>query len=308
MNSSGSVKIFELNKLLVKSPIKVASLLIGSCTLSLLFGCDLVSGKAPTLCEKGGMHLEIEIVADKGGKPVTTETITKIQKILSTRLTNMGLRDAPVIATGSRFSVDLPGAKDATEAEKILGNTAQLTFRAQQPGTEETFNLARQQNTLAKDLLAGLEKAANKKPAAIRAAKEQLNKSTKAIFALFSKPIITGEDVQDARAESLEQSGGWSIMMNFNEAGAQKFTELTKSLAGTGQSIGIFLDDQLISAPTVDDRFKASGITGGRAEVNGNFAARDAESLAIILRSGNLPHKIEVIVAKSIKPGDRCKK
>jgi preprotein translocase subunit SecD len=302
MNSSGSIKNFRLNKLAVKSSIKSLCLLIGS--LSFLFGCDLVMGKAPTLCEKGGMHLVLEIVPAKGGNPVTAETRTKIQKILSTRLTNMGLRDVSVIATGSRFSVDLPGAKDATEAEKILGNTAQLTFRAQQPGTEEKFNLARQQNTLAKDLLAGLEKAANKKPAAIRAAKEQLNKSTKAIFALFSKPMISGEDVQDARAESLEQIGGWSIMMNFNEAGAQKFTELTKGLAGTGQSIGIFLDDQLISAPIVDAQFKANGITGGRAEVSGNFAARDAESLAIILRSGNLPNKIQVTEAKSIKPGD----
>lgn len=301
MNSSGSIKNFRLNNLAVKS----LYLLIGS--LSFLFGCDLVMGKAPTLCEKGGMHLELEIVPEKGGNSVTAETITKIQKILSTRLTNMGLRDASVKANGTRFSVDLPGAKDAKEAQQVLGGTAQLEFRVQKPGTEEKFNVARQEASLSQVRLEAVQNDKNKTPAKIQAAKNQLNKSNRELFSLFTKPVITGEDIENAQAEA-QQQGRWDINLTFNGSGAQKFTELTKDLAGTGRSIGIFLDDQLISSPTVDTQYKATGITGGKAVIAGNFAAKEAESLAIMIRSGNLPNKIQVIEAKSIKPGDRCKK
>jgi preprotein translocase subunit SecD len=308
MNSSGSIKNFLLNQLTVKSPIKSLCLLIGSCTLSFLFGCDLVMGKAPTLCEKGGMHLEIEIVPEKGGNPVTAEKITKIQKILSTRLTNIGLKDFSIKANGTRFAVDLPGAKDAKEAEKVLGGTAQLEFRVQKPGIEEKFNLARQEASLAQVRLESVQNDKNKTPAKIRAAKDQLSKSNREFLNLFTKSVITGADIENAQAEPRQEPGSWDIALTFNGSGSQKFTELTKDLAGTGRSIGIFLDDQLISSPTVDTQFKATGITGGKAVIAGNFAAKEAESLAIMIRSGNLPNKIQVTEAKSIKPGDRCKK
>ncbi len=308
MDSSGSIKNFLLNQLAVKSPIKSLCLLIGSCTSSFLFGCDLVMGKAPTLCEKGGMHLEIEIVPEKGGNPVTAETITKIQKILSTRLTNIGLKDFSIKANGTRFAVDLPGAKDAKEAEKVLGGTAQLEFKVQKPGTEEKINLARQEASLAQVKLEAIQNDKNKTPAKIQAAKAQLNKINRELFSLFTKPVITGADIENAQAEPQQQPGAWNIALKFNGSGAQKFTKLTKDLAGTGRSIGIFLDDQLISSPTVDAQYKATGITGGKAVIAGNFAAKEAESLAIMIRSGNLPNKIRVIEAKSIKPGDRCKK
>jgi preprotein translocase subunit SecD len=308
MNFSSSIKNFQLNKLAVKSPIKSLCLSIGSCTLSFLFGCDLVMGKAPTLCEQGGMHLEIEIVPEKGGNPVTAETITKIQKILSTRLTNIGLKDFSVKANGTHFSVDLPGVKDAKEAEKVLGGTAQLEFRVQKPGTEEKFNLVRQQTSLAQVRLETVQNDKNKTPAKIRAAKDQLSKSNREFLNLFTKPVIAGADIENAQAEPRQEPGSWDIALTFNGSGSQKFTELTKDLAGTGRSIGIFLDDQLISSPTVDTQFKATGITGGKAVIAGNFAAKEAESLAIMIRSGNLPNKIQVIESKSIKSGDRCKK
>jgi preprotein translocase subunit SecD len=302
MNTSSLVQNFRLNKL----SIKTLYLLISCGTL--LFGCDLVMGKTPTLCEQGGIHLEIGLVAVKGADPATAETLTKVQKVLSMRLSNIGVKDFSIKANGSNLSVDLPGVKDAKEAERVLGGTGQLEFRVQKPATEEKITLLKEQASLAKNMLEKLQKATNSKTAEIRIAKAQLSKINQELLNLFSKPIITGDDVANAQAEPQQEPGAWDIALTFNSSGAQKFTGLTKDLAGTGRSIGIFLDDQLVSAPIVDAQYKATGITGGKAVIAGNFTAKDAESLAIMIRSGNLPHKIQVTAVKSIKPGDRCKK
>lgn len=45
----------------------------------------------------------------------------------------------------------------------------------------------------------------------------------------------------------------------------------------------IFLDSQLISSPIFDAQYKTTEITGGKAVIAGNFAAKEAESLAIII-------------------------
>lgn len=57
---------------------------------------------------------------------------------------------------------------------------------------------------------------------------------------------------------------------------------------------------QLIYSAIIDTQYTAV--------IAGDFAAKEAESLVIMIRSGNLPHKIQVTESKSIKPGDRCKK
>lgn len=264
--------------------------------------------KSPTLCEEGGMHLEIEIVAEKDQNPITPEIIAKTQKILSQRITNLGLRDILITTTGNHLLVDLPGVKDATEAEKILGNTTQLILRAQRPGTEAKLDLARQQHQVYKQSLEKLNKAVNKDLKAIKTVKDALSKSNQVITSFFSEPRITGDDVKDAYAEPQEQGRERSVNVKFNEEGARKFTELTKELAGTERGVGIFLDDELKSSLTVNAQYKATGINGSVAMINGDFTVAEAEQLAILIRSGNLPNKIQVKENKSIKPGSRCQK
>jgi preprotein translocase subunit SecD len=66
-------------------------------------------------------------------------------------------------------------------------------------------------------------------------------------------------------------------------------------MAGTGRVIGIFIDDDPISTPIVDNMFAATGITGGKAVIQGSFAAETANYLAIQLRSGALPIPIEIV-------------
>jgi preprotein translocase subunit SecD len=196
--------------------------------------------------------------------------------------------------------VQLPGVSDPQEAEKVLGGTAQLDFREQKPDSEAALSAARQQNILAKGLLEGVKKSEQKDVAAIKAAKETLQKSNLAIAESFTEPKITGKNLKTAQAESQQQSSGWDVTLRFDETGGKQFADLTKNLAGTGRGIGIFLDGDLLSSPTVDAQYKLTGISGGNAVINGNFTARDAETLAISLRGGALPVPVEIVENRTV--------
>ena len=78
------------------------------------------------------------------------------------------------------------------------------------------------------------------------------------------------------------------------------FADLTKAVAGTGRTLGIFLDNAVISAPTVNVEFAKTGITGGNAVITGRFKAEEANDLAIQLRGGALPVPVEVVENRTV--------
>ncbi|MGB3638376.1 MAG: protein translocase subunit SecD, partial [Rivularia sp. (in: cyanobacteria)] len=93
---------------------------------------------------------------------------------------------------------------------------------------------------------------------------------------------------------------GWSAGLTFDQKGGELFAELTKNLAGTGRSIGIFLDNELISAASVGPQFASTGITGGNAVIEGDFSAQEAQNLAVQLRGGSLPVPIEIVENRTV--------
>jgi preprotein translocase subunit SecD len=90
------------------------------------------------------------------------------------------------------------------------------------------------------------------------------------------------------------------VGIRFDKEGGDKFAELTKRLAGTGRSIGIFLDNVLISAPIVGVEHAQTGIQGGGATITGNFDAKAATELAIQIKGGSLPVPIEIVENRTV--------
>jgi preprotein translocase subunit SecD len=250
---------------------------------------------------QGGSQLTIEAKPTKDIPKISEPELESIKKVIENRVNGLGVSEPLVLAVGNRqILVQLPGVSDPQEAEKVLGGTAQLDFREQKPDTDAALGAARQQNILAKGLLEGLKKSETKDPASIKAAKEALQKSNLAIAESFTEPKITGKNLKTAQAESQQQSAGWDVTLRFDETGGKQFADLTKNLAGTGRGIGIFLDGELLSSPTVDAQYKLTGISGGSAVINGNFTARDAETLAISLRGGALPVPVEIVENRTV--------
>ncbi len=108
------------------------------------------------------------------------------------------------------------------------------------------------------------------------------------------KVVLTGKDLKDARAQ-VSQGNQAVVGLEFSEEGGKKFGELTAR--NIGKQIAIELDGEVLTAPVVQE-----AITGGRAQISGSRTVEDAEHLAILLRSGSLPVKIEVMENRTVGP------
>ena len=106
--------------------------------------------------------------------------------------------------------------------------------------------------------------------------------------------VLTGKDLKDSKA-SADQSGQPVVTLQFNEEGAKKFADLTAR--NVGRQIAILLDGNVLTAPRVSEP-----ITGGNAQITGSKDAKEAEHLAILLRSGSLPVKLEVVENRTVGP------
>ena len=109
-----------------------------------------------------------------------------------------------------------------------------------------------------------------------------------------NKTVLTGTDLKDAKA--IVGNGNQPLVsMEFSDEGGQKFAEVTAR--NVGKRIAITLDGEVLTAPVVQE-----AITGGRAQITGNRSMEEAQHLAILLRSGSLPVKLEIIENRTVGP------
>lgn len=98
--------------------------------------------------------------------------------------------------------------------------------------------------------------------------------------------LVDGTNV--ANADKAYQNNEVVVTLTFDETGRQAFATATQN--NIGKQIGIYMDDMLISAPTVNQ-----AITDGNAVITGNFDAQSAEDLAAKIRSGSLPFSLKAL-------------
>jgi len=99
---------------------------------------------------------------------------------------------------------------------------------------------------------------------------------------------VLGTQVKNATAAiDTEGSGGWFVSLDFNKEGSGKFSAVTQrvvSLAAPQNQVAIVLDGLVVSAPRI-----ISAITGGSAQITGDFTQQEARDLANVLKYGSLP-------------------
>ncbi len=111
----------------------------------------------------------------------------------------------------------------------------------------------------------------------------------------FKPTNLTGKDLKKAYVQFDPQTGKPVVALKFNQQGAEKFAEITAR--NLNKPLAIFLDNQLISAPMVQQK-----ITGGEAVISGHFTLNEAKKLAITLNAGALPVPIKIIQQQNIAP------
>lgn len=106
--------------------------------------------------------------------------------------------------------------------------------------------------------------------------------------------VLSGTDLKDAR-EQTTQNNQNEVAIEFTDEGAQKFADLTS--ANVGRTIAILLDGEVLTAPRVNE-----AITGGKAVITGSRNLEEAHNLAVLLRSGALPVKVDIIETRTVGP------
>ncbi len=252
---------------------------------------------------KGGAQLTIQVKPTEEVTEIKADDLTAVKRVLENRVNALGVSE-PVVQTVGRdkILVQLSGVTDPQQAERVLGGTAQLEFRQQKQGTEGQFGAEYQVQRQLEAQLALLRQngQGNENAEKIAELNESLHSSNKAIAELFESVGLAGKNLRDARPQPTQAGNRWEVAIRFDNQGGKNFAELTKNLAGTGRSIGIFLDNALISAPTVGPEFAATGITGGSAVITGNFTIESANDLAVQIRGGSLPFPVEVVENRTV--------
>lgn len=106
---------------------------------------------------------------------------------------------------------------------------------------------------------------------------------------------LSGKHIKHASVGFDQNSGSPYVILDFNEEGADLFTKLTEE--NVGKIIGIFLDGEAITTPTVQQV-----IYGGQATITGDFTVNEAKLLAQRLNAGALPVPIEIVSQQTIGP------
>jgi preprotein translocase subunit SecD len=112
---------------------------------------------------------------------------------------------------------------------------------------------------------------------------------------------ITGEYVDNAAVYNDDQSGQPYVSLDFNQAGARIFEELTGD--NVKRRMAIQLDDKVQSAPTIQEK-----IPGGRCRITlgayDSYAKlrQEAQDLVVVLRAGALPAPVRPVTESNVGP------
>lgn len=104
---------------------------------------------------------------------------------------------------------------------------------------------------------------------------------------------LTGADLKSSIVTFDQTSGKPLVGIDFSEEGAKKFAEITKK--NIGKPLAIVIDEEVISAPIVQGE-----ITGGSAQISGDFTLDEAKNLSIQLSAGALPIPIKLVQQTSV--------
>ena len=107
--------------------------------------------------------------------------------------------------------------------------------------------------------------------------------------------IMDGTAVESASARYNSEDNEYFVLLTLKDDGKQLFADATEEYLG--QQISIYMDDTLLSSPTVQ-----AHITDGSAQITGSFTAEEVTKLANQINGGALPFALKAATYSGISP------
>jgi protein-export membrane protein SecD len=220
----------------------------------------------------GGTHLIYE--ADVSQIPVgdISTTMSGLRDVIERRVNLFGVSEPRVetaeVGDSYRLVVELAGVKDIKEAIQLIGETPFLEFKEQRTEEESNFIIEKQKANDPDYLYVDP-------------------------YFIPSDPSLTGQYLKSAQLVFNSSTYEPYVSLQFNDEGADIFEQLTSE--NINKILAIYLDGQPISLPNVKDT-----ISGGQAQITGNFTTDEAKLLVERLNAGALPVPIKLVSQQSI--------
>ncbi len=112
------------------------------------------------------------------------------------------------------------------------------------------------------------------------------------------KAPLDGSIVTNASEQPDPTSGQITVSLSMNNDGAKTWADMTrKAYEGGRREIAILLDDEVVSAPSVN-----GAIEGGSSQITGDFTLDEAKDLSSILQVGKLPAGTHIVQESQVGP------
>ena len=231
---------------------------------------------------------------------IKSNAVNQSLEILRNRIDQFGVAEPVIIRQGEdEIVIQLPGVKDPKRALKLLGDTAQLEFKAvAESGGVNIAKIVNQARTSGEwkdgESMAKLNRAiAQLIPDGTsvyfeKETNKQTGEEISTPLLLENKVLMTGDMIKDAQVRIGGTFNQPYVGIDMTGRGSRVFAKITEQ--NVGRRMAIVLDDIVRSAPVIRER-----ILGGSAQISGSFTHEEATDLAIILRVGALPAPVDII-------------
>jgi preprotein translocase subunit SecD len=214
------------------------------------------------------------------------EAVTQAIQTIDRRVNELGVSEpnvGPYGTAGDEIVVELPGISNTSRAKDIIGKTALLTLNLVEdgPATDQQTLLSKYQGKVPDDQELKVGTASRTDP-------------TPSYYLVHKVPAVTGKDLRTAR-QTIDEMNLPAVGFTLNSEGVAKFSRVTS--ANVGRYLAIILDDRVVSAPRIE-----GPITQPEARITGRFTPQEADDLALVLRSGALPAKLDYLDQREVGP------
>jgi protein-export membrane protein SecD len=214
----------------------------------------------------GGSHLVYQIDLSNVSSTDQASVVSGLRDVIEKRVNLFGVGEPDIYTSQSgnqaQLFVDLAGISNVSDAINEIGQTPLLQFETviQTAGSTGSSTLLDTQS------------------------------STQ-----YIPTDLTGQYITGAQLTFDSTTNAPQVSISFNSQGAQLFQQITA--ANVGKPLAIFLDGQLIEAPTVEQ-----AISGGQAVISGGFTVATAQQLVQRFNAGALPAPITLVSQQTISP------
>ena len=218
---------------------------------------------------QGGMHLVYQADLSQIQSGEYDSAMAGLRDVIERRVNLFGVKEHLVQTEGlgkeQRLIVELAGVLDFQEAARLIGQTPYLEFAERKENYEE--------------IIANNQKVVETQEGTLENP--------------FAATPLTGRYLERAELsfDSITQES--QVQLQFDGEGAKLFEDLTTK--NVNRPLAIFLDGQLLSAPIVQEP-----ISGGRAQITGQFSVEEARTIVRDLNAGALPVPISLLSQQNV--------